>query len=50
MTDIKHVEGIDNQEADALSRVLILAVNSGVGYTETARCQRQDADETLAYQ
>ena len=52
MTDIQHVEGINNPEpeADALSHVLILAVNSSVGYTEMARCQQQDADETLAYQ
>ena len=32
------------------SPVLISGVNSGVDYSEMARCQQQDADETLAYQ
>ena len=48
-TDIRHVEGINNPVADALSRVLISAVSTGVDYEEMARCQQQDASETLAY-
>ena len=43
------MEGINNLVADALSRVLISAISSRVDYTEMARYQLQDADETLAY-
>ena len=49
-TDIRHVEGINNPVENALSRVFISAISSGVDYTEIARCQQQDYTKTLDYQ
>ena len=47
-TDIRHVSGVDNAVADALSRAAIEEVRLGVDFGKMAELQRQDP-ETLAY-
>ena len=47
-TDIRHVSGVDNTVADALSRAAIEEVRLGVDFTRMAELQQRDP-ETKAY-
>ena len=43
-TDIRHIKGMDNHVADALSRATINALHEGVDYSAMATSQRDDPD------